>query len=57
MTKLFYVEKILEGNLFPLAPLSYAYWMWNQSHSKVKFTLEDAMKAQRGSRGIALLFL
>jgi hypothetical protein len=25
--------------------------------SKVKFTLEQAMKAQRGSRGIALLFL
>jgi hypothetical protein len=24
---------------------------------KVKFTLEEAMKAQRGSRGIALLFL
>jgi hypothetical protein len=24
---------------------------------KVKFTLEKAMKAQRGSRGIALLFL
>ena len=24
---------------------------------KVKFTLEQAMKVQRGSRGIALLFL
>jgi hypothetical protein len=24
---------------------------------KVKFTLEQAMKAQRGNRGIALLFL
>ena len=24
---------------------------------KVKFSLEEAMKAQRGSRGIALLFL
>jgi hypothetical protein len=24
---------------------------------KVKFTLEQAMKAQRGSRGVALLFL
>jgi hypothetical protein len=24
---------------------------------RVKFTLEQAMKAQRGSRGIALLFL
>ena len=24
---------------------------------KVKFTLEQAMKAQRGSRGIAILFL
>jgi hypothetical protein len=27
------------------------------SSKKVKFTLEQAMKAQRGSRGIALLFL
>jgi hypothetical protein len=26
-------------------------------YGKVKFTLEQAMKAQRGSRGIALLFL
>jgi hypothetical protein len=26
-------------------------------NKKVKFTLEQAMKAQRGSRGIALLFL
>jgi hypothetical protein len=26
-------------------------------NNKVKFTLEQAMKAQRGSRGIALLFL
>jgi hypothetical protein len=24
---------------------------------KVKFTIEQAMKAQRGSRGVALLFL
>jgi hypothetical protein len=38
---------------------------WREEHSlkvfenrvKVKFTLEQAMKAQRGSRGIALLFL
>jgi hypothetical protein len=29
--------------------------MW--SKVKVKFTLEQAMKAQEGSRGIALLFL
>jgi hypothetical protein len=26
-------------------------------YSKLKFTLEQAMKAQRGSRGIAILFL
>jgi len=26
-------------------------------HSKIKFTLEQATKAQRGSTGIALLFL
>jgi hypothetical protein len=29
----------------------------NSRRGKVKFTLEQAMKAQRGSRGIALLFL
>jgi hypothetical protein len=29
----------------------------NNNKSKVKFTLEQAMKAQRGSKGIALLFL
>jgi hypothetical protein len=28
-----------------------------KSASKVKFTLEQVMKAQRGSRSIALLFL
>jgi hypothetical protein len=28
-----------------------------QHKVKVKFSLEQAMKAQRGSRGIALLFL
>ena len=28
-----------------------------QQYVVVKFTLEQAMKAQRGSRGIALLFL
>jgi hypothetical protein len=30
--------------------------MKNKVKVKVKFTLEQAMKAQRGSRGIALLF-
>jgi hypothetical protein len=29
----------------------------DKEHIRVKFTLERAMKAQRGSRGIALLFL
>ena len=29
----------------------------SQSKVKVKFALEQAMKAQRGSRGIALFFL
>jgi hypothetical protein len=29
----------------------------NELGLKVKFTLEQAMKAQRGSRGIAILFL
>jgi hypothetical protein len=28
----------------------------NNNNNKVKFTLEQATKAQRGSRGIALLF-
>ena len=34
------------------------YWtetVWNPEPVKVKFSLEQAMKAQRGSRGIALL--
>jgi hypothetical protein len=32
--------------------------MWKEEvRVKVKFTIEQAMKAQRGSRGIALLFL
>jgi hypothetical protein len=30
---------------------------YNLKIGKVKFSLEQAMKAQRGSRGIALLFL
>jgi hypothetical protein len=30
---------------------------FDRQQLKVKFTLEQAMKAQRGSRGIALLFL
>jgi hypothetical protein len=44
----------------------YIYWIfWHMLHNvgflsstkvKVKFTLEQAMKAQRGSRGIAVLF-
>ena len=29
----------------------------NNNNNKVKFSLEQATKAQRGSRGIALLFL
>ena len=28
-----------------------------EGKAKVKFTLEQAMKAQRGSRGISMLFL
>jgi hypothetical protein len=45
----------------------YYFWAWfiRSGHSfqsqevkvKVKFTLEQAMKAQRGSRSIAVLFL
>ena len=32
-------------------------WVKVKVKVKVKFTLEQAMKTQRGSRGIALLFL
>jgi hypothetical protein len=32
-------------------------WVVNVVKVKVKFTLEQATKAQRGTRGIALLFL
>jgi hypothetical protein len=32
-------------------------YVYVQVKVKIKFTLEEAMKAQRGSRGIALLFL
>jgi len=51
-----------------LAPVTFSE-TWNEDHVlilyvmekdkkvKVKFTLEQATKAQRGSRGIALLFL
>jgi hypothetical protein len=44
-------------------PASSATLQWqpqilqNSDKVKVKFTLEQAIKAQRGSRGIALLFL
>jgi hypothetical protein len=31
--------------------------VYTHAHKKVKFSLERAIKAQRGSRGIALLFL
>jgi hypothetical protein len=31
--------------------------LWLSEEIKVKVTLEQAMKAQRGSRGIALFFL
>ena len=31
--------------------------LWSNYFIKVKFSLEQAMKFQRGSRGIALLFL
>jgi len=35
-----------------------AHWeLWRQKKVKVKVTLEQATKAQRRSRGIALLFL
>ena len=33
------------------------YWCKGKDEGKSKFTLDQAMKAQRGSRGVALLFL
>jgi hypothetical protein len=44
----------LSGQLYAPAALSPGK---NLGKVKVKFTLEQAMKAQTGSRGIALLFL
>jgi len=32
-------------------------WYWSYSKLTIKFTPEQATKVQRGSRGIALLFL
>jgi hypothetical protein len=46
-----------------LKPKHHSLWTFDhllllqQKGEKVKFTLEQGMKAQRGSRGIALLFL
>jgi hypothetical protein len=42
-----------KGIFFP----RYRQVWFNTDKVKVKFTLEQAMKAQRGSRSIALLFL
>jgi hypothetical protein len=41
---------------FPIDATSPAHLILLES-DKVKFSLKQAMKAQRGSRGIALLFL
>jgi hypothetical protein len=38
------------------AQLACCYFTFCKVKGKVKFTLEQAMKAQRGSRGIAVLF-
>jgi hypothetical protein len=51
-------------NNYPVSPFDYVFTARLHRHIvqrllkvKVKVTLEQAMKAQRGSRGIALLFL
>jgi hypothetical protein len=46
--KLARFSALRNGRLYPPGDIS---------DKKVKFSLEQAMKAQRGSRGIALLFL
>ena len=38
-------------------PVGWLYVHWEVRSTKVKLTLEHATKAQRGSRGIVLLFL
>ena len=44
------------GDFSPLAPPPSCY-AYVRVKVKVKFTLEQAMKAQRGTRGTALFFL
>jgi hypothetical protein len=50
-------------NLFKMYFIKYCFVLFLHlsvpyfCYIKVKFSLEQAMKAQRGSRGIALLFL
>ena len=46
---------LIESACFVYLILSQKYW--TSKKVKVMFTLEQAMKAQRGSRGIAILFL
>ena len=46
-----------KGTLFGVTAASGDLHKDLQIKVKVKFTLEQATKAQRGSRGIALLFL
>jgi hypothetical protein len=43
----FVVDKVALGHVFPRG----------KGKVKVKFSVEQAMKAQRGSRGIALVFI
>jgi hypothetical protein len=45
------------GDIPPLPLYAFTACTWRNVKVKVKFALEQAMKAQRGSRGIALPFL
>jgi hypothetical protein len=44
-------------SLFPGSGVDRAAFPFDMGNKEVKFTLEQATKAQRGSRGITLLFL
>jgi hypothetical protein len=48
---------LLMNNCFSLPAIFLNTKAWDKVKVKVKFSLEQATKAQRGSRGIALPFL
>ena len=53
-----WVQKVIQEIRQAIATLVKTKWLVKGKGKKnVNFTLKQAMKAQRGSRGIALLFL